>query len=255
MATTNDLTGECPHHVRVASMVMQWDQLTFLHWRYPADEIQRLLPSGLTVETFDGDAWVGLVPFEMVVRLPRVRAFPWLSTFPETNVRTYVTAPDGTTGVWFLSLDAARLPAVATARVTYRLPYFWSQMTLDRSDTTMTYRCTRRWPGVDRTAPPESLVKVRVGERFSPEELSARDHWLTARWRLYSAHRRGLRFALAEHVVWPLHRAELLDLDDSLFLAAGLSAPQGDPLVHWSPGVEVRVGFPHRLPAHSSGVG
>src|SRR6478672_7239392 len=80
-------------------------------------------PAPRVVETFDGSAWVGLVPFEMQVRPPRVAPVPWLSNFPETNVRTYVRAPDGTTGVWFLSLDAARASAVVTARTTYRLPY------------------------------------------------------------------------------------------------------------------------------------
>lgn len=247
MVTRNGRLGECPHDVRTASMVMRWDQLTFLHWRYPIEEIQRLLPKGLTVETFDGDAWVGLVPFEMVVNPPRMRALPWISTFPETNVRTYVTAEDGSTGVWFLSLDAARFPAVVTARVTYRLPYFWSRMSLERSGDVMSYQCTRRWPGVDRSAPPTSSVTVRVGQPFATDELDERDHWLTARWRLYSAHRHGVRFALAEHEPWPLQRAELMHLDDSLVTASGLSAPVGDPLVHWSPGVGVRVGFPHRL--------
>lgn len=224
-------------------MVHRWDQLTFLHWDYDPDIVQRLLPEGLVVDTFDDRAWVGLVPFLMEVRLPRGPAIPWLSHFCETNVRTYVTAPDGTRGVWFLSLDAARFAAVATARTTYRLPYFWSDMSLDRTGDVWTYACRRRWPG-PRGA--RSLVRVRVGDPYAPEELSDLEHHLTARWRLYSARRQGLRFALAEHAPWPLHRVDLLDLDDELVVATGLPTPRGEPICHWSPGVEVRIGLPTR---------
>ena len=83
-------------------------------------------PTGLTVETLDGGAWVGLVPFFLRVGLPGVPSVPWLSRFAETNVRTYVRSADGARGIWFFSLDAARLGAVVVARSTYRLPYFWS---------------------------------------------------------------------------------------------------------------------------------
>jgi uncharacterized protein YqjF (DUF2071 family) len=225
-------------------MVHRWDLLTFLHWGYDAAVVQRLLPPGLTVDTFDDRAWVGLVPFAMKVTAPRGPAIPWLSNFCETNVRTYATAADGSRGVWFLSLDAERLSAVATARVTYRLPYYWSQMSLERSADTYTYRCRRRWPG-PRGA--HSDVTVRVGEEYLAEDLTPFDHFLTARWQLYSQHRRGLRYALAAHEPWPLHHADVVDLDDGLITATGLPRPDGDPICHWSPGVEVRIGFPHRL--------
>ncbi|MEV0134122.1 DUF2071 domain-containing protein [Dactylosporangium sp. NPDC050688] len=89
--------------------------MTFIHWRYPAEVLQRSLPPGLTVHTFDGIGWVGLLPFLMDgVRAPYTPAMPWLSRFAETNLRTYVRGPDGRTGIFF-SLDAARLPAVAAA--------------------------------------------------------------------------------------------------------------------------------------------
>src|ERR1051325_7601239 len=104
-----------PRPVRPALMLQQWRLLTFLHWRFPAADVARLLPEGLTAQTFARTAWVGLVPFVMVgVRAPGVPPLPWLSRFPETNVRTYVRGPDGKPGIWFYSLDAARLPAVLT---------------------------------------------------------------------------------------------------------------------------------------------
>jgi uncharacterized protein YqjF (DUF2071 family) len=182
----------------------------------------------------------------MTVRPPRGGAIAWLSRFCETNVRTYARAPDGPRGGWFLSLDAARLAAVVTARTTYALPYFWSSMTLDRHDDTIAYTCRRRWPGPSGA---RSVVSLRIGEPFQPDELDEFDHWLTARWRLYSSHRAGLRSALAEHPPWPLRRAEPLEVHDELITAAGLPPPTGPPLCHWSPGVEVRIGAPHRLVA------
>lgn len=224
---------------------MGWNLLTFIHWRYDREVVQALLPEGLTVETFDGSAWVGLVPFQMRVNLPHTGAVPWISNFEETNVRTYATAADGTRGVWFLSLDAARLAAVVTARTTYHLPYFWSKMSLSKVGPVMTYDCRRRWPGPRHTT---SQVAVEIGERFADDELCDLDHWLTARWRLYSDRSTGIRFAQAEHPPWELYRAELLHCDDQLVVAAGLPAPTGVPLVHWSPGTDVRVGLPHRVP-------
>src|SRR5919106_5125827 len=136
----------CSIPVTHAVMVHWWDELTFLHWRYSAAEVQALLPPGLEVETCDGSAWVGLVPFFLRVGLPGVRPVPRMSEFAETNVRTYVRSPDGESGIWFFSLDAARLGAVLVARATYRLPYFWSQMRLDHAGASIRYECRRRWP-------------------------------------------------------------------------------------------------------------
>ncbi len=141
-------------------MLHRWETLTFLHWRFAPEAVQRLLPPGLRVETFDGDAWVGLVPFFMRVALPGTASVPWLSRFCETNVRTYVTDAAGRSGIWFFSLDAERAGAVVVARATYQLPYFWSAMSLERRGSTLRYRCRRRWPGRPL---PESRVTVRVG--------------------------------------------------------------------------------------------
>ena len=187
--------------------------------------VQRLLPPGLTVETYDGTAWVGLVPFFLRVRLPKVRPVPWLSRFAETNVRTYARNEDGTSGVWFFSLDAARLGAVVVARSTYRLPYFWSKMSIERSGSTISYRCARRWP----RPPGRSAATIAIGERYEADELTDLDHFLTARWVLFSAPRSGLHQARAFHDPWPLHRGEIVDLDDTLVVAAGLPSP-GHPV-------------------------
>ena len=234
----------CAHPVERAAMVHGWDELTFLHYSYPPAAVQALLPRGLTVETRQGKAWISLVPFFLRVGLPRLSSVPWFSRFAETNVRTYVRSEDGTSGIWFFSLDAARLGAVLVARATYRLPYFWSRMRTERSGSSVRYECRRRWPGPRGAT---SVVEVEVGERFEPAELSELDHFLTARWALFSAPVAGLRHARASHDPWPLHRATVLRCDDELVTAAGLPDPVGPPLVHWSPSVEVRIGWPTRI--------
>ena len=234
----------CDAPVERAAMVHWWDELTFLHWRFEPVAVQRLLPEGLTVETLDGAAWVGLVPFFLRVGLPRVPSVPWMSRFAETNVRTYVRSADGARGIWFFSLDAARLGAVVVARSTYRLPYFWSSMSIERAASRISYRSRRRWPG-PRGA--RSEVVVDIGERYEPDELTELDHFLTARWALFSAPRSGLRHARAAHAPWPLHRAQAIRVRDELVAAAGLPQPDGEPLVHHSPSVEVRIGWPSRI--------
>jgi uncharacterized protein YqjF (DUF2071 family) len=224
--------------VRHPVMHQQWRRLTFLHWRYPAEMVQAVLPEGLTVETMDGTAWVGLIPFLMVgVRAPGVPAVPWLSRFPETNVRTYVRGPDGRPGIWFFSLDAARMPPVLTARTTYGLPYYWSRMAVRVGAGTVTYRSRRRWPG---PVGAYCDADVEVGEPLPAGPL---DEFLTARFRLYSRFLGRLVSAEAEHPPWPLHRGRVTALDQNLVQAGGLPAPVGEPLVHTTPGVSVRIGL------------
>jgi uncharacterized protein YqjF (DUF2071 family) len=222
-------------------MLQRWDRLTFLHWNFDIETVQALLPAGLEVEPFDGYAWVGLVPFFMEVSLPRLGAIPWLFNFPETNVRTYVRGPSGDAGVWFFSLDAGRLAAVVTARSTYRVPYFWSKMDVWRQGDSMRYSARRRWPGPRGT---ESTVELEIGHEYTAAELTDFDRYLTARWTLYGTWGGRLLMARAQHQPWPLHRARLLSWQDGLVKAAGLPTPTATPIVHWSPGVDVRVGYP-----------
>jgi hypothetical protein len=184
---------------------------------------------------------VGLVPFFMEVGFARTPHVPWLLDFPETNVRTYVRGPGGDTGVWFFSLDAARLAAVITARSTYRLPYFWSKMRVERRGKVMEYETRRRWPGTRGVG---STVHLEIKEAYDPHELNEFDHYLTARWTLYGPWGRRLLMARAEHDPWVLHRGSVQRCDDELVQAAGLPRPDDEPVVHWSPGVDVRIGRP-----------
>jgi uncharacterized protein len=256
--TSHGLDGHCPVIIDRPVMRQRWERLTFVHWRFEPAVVQRLLPGGLTVDVHDGAAWVGLVPFTMRVATAGGRAAPWASRFHETNVRTYVRDQEGNAGLWFFSLDAARLGAVVIARTAYRLPYYWSAMTIAGQADEITYTCRRRWPAPPRTV---SHLRVRVGAPFAPEDLTERDHFLTARWVLFSAARphgrprrsaragpdRLHRFARAWHEPWPLRRADVLTLDDGLVAATGLPHPDGEPLAHYSPGVDVRIGRPERF--------
>lgn len=241
----DDLTaapGRCPFRVDRPIMTQRWAGLTFLHWPFEPAEVQGLLPPGLTAETLDGRAWVGLVPFFMRVGTAGGRQAPWVSDFCETNVRTYVLDEAGRSGIWFFSLDAARLGAVLVARAGFRLPYYWARMRLDRHGDQVRYRCRRRWPGPAAA----SDVTILAGAPYQPGELTERDHFLTARWQLFSVSGDRRRHARAEHRPWPLRHAEVLSCDDRLLTAAGLTVPAGPPLVHYSDGVDVRIGRPEK---------
>jgi uncharacterized protein YqjF (DUF2071 family) len=231
----------CTEPVERPVMHHDWTRLTFVHWAYDVAVVQRLLPAELTAEPYDGKAWVGLVPFHMRVRGPVGPRVPWLSCFPETNVRTYARGRDGRCAVWFLSLDASRLAAVAAARASHRLPYFWSAMTIEEDGPDITYRSLRRWPG---RAGAHSGITVRRGPPIAAHRLDDFDHYLTARFALWAPLRRGMALARAEHPPWPLRRAEVVTLDESLVAAAGLPEPTGEPVLHYSDGVAVKIGRP-----------
>src|SRR5689334_21812552 len=207
---------------RVAHPVMyhQWNRITFLHWRYPPAVVQSVLPAGLTADTGDGSAWIGLTPFLMEgVRPPGLPALPWLSRFGEVNVRTYVRDTRGRPGIWFLSLGAARLPAVLAAPAGYRLPYFWSGIRVIASGDRTGYRC-RRHQGDARCD-----VEVRLESPLTETDRDELADFLTARYRLYTVIAGRLAAAEAEHPPWPLRRATVLSLNQNLLSAAGLPAP------------------------------
>ena len=222
-------------------MLQGWHDLTAVHWRYDPEVVQALLPHGFRIDSFDGSAWVGLIAFHMHrIRVPGLPAFGRFSTFPETNVRTYIVDPTGQRGVWFCSLDVTRLVPTLIARATYRLPYCWADMAIDRQGDVVRYTSRRRWP--KRSA--ASDVQARIGELLTPENTTDLDHFLSARWGLGSTLGRRLMWADVDHPQWPLHRAELLSCEETLVTAAGLPAPTGPATAVWSPGVEVRIGRP-----------
>ncbi len=247
------ITAKPTTPVTLPIMLQGWHDLTSIHWRFEPEVVQALLPAGFTVDTFDGSAWVGLIPFSMRrIRIPHLPAFGRLSTFPETNVRTYIVNPSGERGVWFFSLDITRLVTALVARVSYRLPYCWAAMTIehDHAHNTVSYTSRRRWP--QRSSRASTNIEVVIGQPIDPDDVTDLEHFLSARWALGTAFGRRLMWADVDHPRWPLYRATLSTCQESLVAAAGLHAPDGEAMVLWSPGVDVRIALPRRAESNSA---
>lgn len=222
-----------PAPVRLPVMFQDWYRISFLHWPYDPLLLQALLPAGLAIDTFQQTGWVGLTPFHLMgLRPPFLPAISCLSDFPEMNLRTYVRGPSGP-GIWFFSLDAAAAVAVLGARLTYGLPYYWSRMTARATGRSrMHYTSTAPRATAD--------ITVDVGEVLArPDDLTL---FLTERYRLYTRFLGRLAMAPVEHEPWPLHRAGIVDFKETVRQAANLPDGDAPALVHYSPGVHVRVG-------------
>jgi uncharacterized protein YqjF (DUF2071 family) len=223
--------------VSIARPIMRqtWCDLTFLHWPYSAEVIRKLIPRELSLDTFDGVAWVALAPFVLAgVRPFGLPATPWISEFPETNVRTYVLGPDGEPGVWFFTLEADRLLGVMAARAWYKLPYRWAAMSVRSSENTVEYRSERhRLFGKGA-----SHVVIEVGSKVDTGDF---DYFLTARFRLYTVHRSRVGYAEIDHPPWPLQHGRVTTLEEDLVMNSGVPKPEGEPVVHFSRRLDVKV--------------
>jgi len=224
-------------------MWQRWEDLLFLHWEQEPEVIQATLPPGLTVDTFGGRAWVGVVPFRMAGVRPRfLPSLPGLSSFWELNVRTYVRDRDGRTGVWFYSLDCDQPLACAIARRGFHLNYRDAEMGCDvRPDGEIDYRsCWRDGPSRARLR-----WRVPAGGEAAPARPGSLDHFLVERYRLYSFDPEAGRL-LTGRVAHEPYRirpavAGRLEVED-LFLSNRLPAPAAGPShAMASPGVRVRV--------------
>ncbi|MGW4298578.1 YqjF family protein [Streptomyces sp. NPDC004646] len=225
---------EAEERVRVPVLRARWRTLTFVHWPVRPEAVQALLPEELTVDRYDGTAWVSLVPLLMTdARLPGMpSALPALPDFAQTNLRTYVRHRGGGDGLWLFSVEVG-CPALCAARAV-GAPYHPGSVELRTNGDTVVYSGSR-WTG----GAFYRLV-VRPGDPVEPTE---RDHWLVSRWRAYTR-RAGLLWASpVEHEPWPLNSASVEALEENLTAAAGLPAPLGEPVVHYSrPVRDVRLG-------------
>jgi uncharacterized protein YqjF (DUF2071 family) len=216
-------------------MAMQWHDLAFLHWPVAADRLRPFIPAGLELQTFDGSAWLGVVPFTM--RGVRLRCFPPLpgtSTFAELNLRTYVVA-NNKPGVWFFSLDAASRLAVRGARWTFHLPYFDARMRVKHVADAIDYSSVRmEHPSGDFHAHYRP-----TGEVFHSIPGSI-EHWLTERYCLYSADRRGRLYrGDIHHARWPLQPAECEIDVNTLASPLAIELSPSPPLVHFAKRLDV----------------
>lgn len=205
MRSTTDRTWALPSSTWV--MRMTWSDLLFAHWKVDPDLLATKLPQGLELDTRDGQAWIGVVPFLMSNVAPKCcPAIPKLSRFLELNVRTYVTI-DGKPGVWFFSLDAASRIAVRAARATFNLPYMDAKMSLDKDDSCwIAYKSERSHRG-EASAVFDASYRAQ-GETFYAQPGTL-EHWLTARYCLYSSDRRGRLYrGEIDHAPWRLMSAK-----------------------------------------------
>lgn len=224
----------------------RWAELAYFHWRYDPVIVQQRLPAGLTIDTFDGSAWVGLIPFEMRnVQLGASPPVPWLGSFIEINVRTYVVDSLGRRAVWFFSLDVPRTAIVAVARTVFALPYCWARATHQRDGERHRYEVARRWP---RTTAAGATMAFSVGRRLDDQEITDLDHFLSARWALVTRRGGQLKYGAVRHPQWPLHAVEEVAVEQGLLQAAGLPAPVGAPHALYSPGVDVAVSWLEDVP-------
>lgn len=217
LAETRHLPWPLPN--RPWAMTMAWEDLLFLHWRVGPAALQRLVPDGVEVETFDGSAWLGVVPFRMArTRLRWAPPLPGAAAFPELNVRTYVRH-GGRSGVWFFSLDAASRLAVVGARATFGLNYLHARMRCTSGDGAVHYTSDRR----DRRAPPARFAASwRPTGPFAAATPGSLQHFLSERYCLFVADRRGrVRRGDIAHAPWRLAPAEVrLDVCDMTRLCA-----------------------------------
>ena len=224
-------------------MTQTWSDLLFAHWPVPPAALRPLVPAGLELDVYGGDAWVGVVPFRIPRLAPRWAPRRLGLAFPELNVRTYVTA-EGKPGVWFFSLDAASVLAVVFARATYHLPYFWARMHMGKDAGAIAYASRRRHPGA---------TSAEFAARYWPEgpvytsAPGSLEHWLTARYCLYAADRAGrLSRGNLNHPPWPLQPAAA-DIAHNTMAAAHGIAIAGQPLLHFARRIDMVAWWPERV--------
>jgi uncharacterized protein YqjF (DUF2071 family) len=219
-------------------MGQSWLDLLFAHWRVPEEALRAVIPEQLPIDTYEGDAYLGITPFCVSgLRLRGTAPAPGLSSFPELNVRTYVSV-EGKPGIYFLSLDADSFAAVRAARLTYRLPYFHSQIRVDADEEGIGYDLLR----ISDDGPP-AYFTARYGGEGS--ELPVRDgsleRWLTERYCLYTLDDRGriLRGDI-HHPPWPLYRGWAEIETNTMAMPFGIEL-EGEPLLHFSPRQDVAI--------------
>jgi uncharacterized protein YqjF (DUF2071 family) len=210
-------------------MTQTWHDLLFAHWPVDRARLAARVPPEFEIDTFDGRAWLGIVPFRMTNVAPRsVPALPWISAFPELNVRTYVRAGDRP-GVYFFSLDAANPLAVAAARLLLRLPYHTASMDVQREAEGIRYSSRRR------SGTAELIARYApAGNLFNPRPGSL-EHFLTERYCLYACGHRGRAYRLEiHHPPWTLQPARARFDRNTMAEAAGVPLPGEPPLLHFA---------------------
>jgi uncharacterized protein YqjF (DUF2071 family) len=224
-------------------MTQSWHDLLFAHWRVDASQLRSVVPAPFEIDLFEGEAWLGVVPFYMTnVGVRAVPAVPWLSSFPELNVRTYVRVGDRP-GVYFFSLDAGRRLAVATARALLNLPYHFAAFRLDSRRERVGYRC-------DRQARRPAMFEAEYGPVGAPFAAArgSLEYFLTERYCLYHRSRRGHPYRLEiQHPAWSLQPARAEIAANTMAAASDVTIDGPPALLHFSARQDVIAWAPERL--------
>jgi uncharacterized protein YqjF (DUF2071 family) len=220
-------------------MHQRWTSLLFAHWPVRPEALRPLIPSSLEIDMYDGEAWVGVIPFRMSNVRPRwVPPLPWVSEFLELNVRTYVRY-HGRAGVWFFSLDASNPLAVRAARAAVHLKYYDAQMAMHTAaDGSIHYRSERTHRGAplasfEGTYRPEGHVKTA--------EAGSLKYFLVERYELFSSGTRGLWSVKIAHRAWPLQRAVANIERNTMAAAAGITLSGEPKQLHFGSRVDVKT--------------
>lgn len=220
----------------------RWEDLLFCSWPVSVDAVRPLVPDGVEIDTFDGGAWVSVVPMWMEdAHFYRLPPLPFIADFPEVNLRTYVKA-DGIPGVWFLSLDTESRINVAIARFGFQLPYFYARVSMQRGIDAFRFRSIR----------PDDEAELDVeyrpeGEPFEPAEGTL-EYFLTERYSMYCTMRRGRLYrGDIQHTPWELRRATMDLRRADLVGAMGVKLGGEDPVVFYSKATDVVLWKPIRL--------
>jgi hypothetical protein len=224
---------------------MTWHDLLFAHWPVSAELLEAHIPKGLVLQTWEGMAWIGVVPFGMKHVGPRgLNRLPGLPAFPELNLRTYVEAEDKP-GVWFFSLDAANLFAVRAARAGFYLPYMDARMKLEQKGEEVLYSSIRTHRG---EPPAEFYGRYRPTGPVYGSKPGSLEHWLTERYCLYSADAKGKIYrGEIHHPPWPLQPAEAEIEVNTMTEPLGFGLPAQEPLLHFARSIETVAWWPERV--------
>jgi uncharacterized protein YqjF (DUF2071 family) len=227
-------------------MAQRWSNLLFAHWPVDADALRAIVPPSLPLDTFDGAAWLSIVPFYLSHLRPRwLPALPWVSEFPELNVRTYVTL-GGKPGIYFFSLDAASPLAVAGARATYHLPYFAVRMSPQLGADGAVHYSSKRTD--HRGRPAEFRACYRPIGPVSPSAPGTLDHWLTERYCLYALDGASRIYrAEIHHRPWPLQPAVAAIEVNTMATALNIVLPATAPRLSFAAQLDVVVWAPERI--------
>nr|WP_237578310.1 DUF2071 domain-containing protein [Leptospira mayottensis] len=224
-------------------MIQNWEELLFLHWEVPQKFLEKILPQGLEIDTYQGKTYIGIVPFRMKrVRPIGLPPFPWISYFSELNVRTYVKAK-GKPGVYFFSLDAGNRIVVEVARKFFHLPYLNAKINFKKEKTRKEFHCRRN---DSRANPGEFHITYRPSTEVYRTKEGTLENWLTERYCLYCKDSQEKIYrGEVHHLPWPIQKAECNIYHNTILKSNNipLTHSMSEPLIHYSESLKVAL-FP-----------